>query len=268
VSPRFVDSIGRELELARTPQRIVSLVPSITETLFELGLADAVVGVTDYCVHPADGVRSKPKLGGTKNPGLAALRALQPELVIANREENRRRDVERLEASGLPVFVTDARDVEGAIAEIEAFGTLAGRELQAGALAGRLRGALESARSTRPEPRPRVVTLIWKGPYMAVGSGTYADSLVRECGGRNPFAAAARRYPRIDEAELVAAAPDVILLPTEPYAFGEADRQELLGLDCPAAASGRVHVVEGELLTWYGPRTERALHTLSRLLSD
>jgi ABC-type Fe3+-hydroxamate transport system substrate-binding protein len=101
---------------------------------------------------------------------------------------------------------------------------------------------------------------------MAVGGDTFADALVSECGGENPFAASERRYPRVDEEELVAASPEVILLPTEPYAFGEVERRELLRLDCPAARSGRVHVIEGELLSWYGPRMARALRTLSGLL--
>ena len=100
---------------------------------------------------------------------------------------------------------------------------------------------------------------------MAVGGDTFADALVRECGGENPFGASDKRYPRVDEAALEAAAPDVLLLPTEPYAFGLADRTELLRLDCPAARSGRIHLIEGELLSWYGPRMARALRTLSQL---
>ena len=143
---RALDSLGREVVLPRPPSRIVSLVPSITETLFELGLGPEIVGVTDYCVHPQSGVRAKARVGGTKNPRLDAIVALEPDLVIANREENRRRDVERLEARRLQVFVTDARDVEMAASEIEAYGGLAGCASGAQALAARLRDALASAR--------------------------------------------------------------------------------------------------------------------------
>jgi ABC-type Fe3+-hydroxamate transport system substrate-binding protein len=266
VTRSFVDSIGREVRLPGTPRRIVSLVPSITETLFALDLAAAVAGVTDYCVHPAEGVLDKPKVGGTKNPRLDAVLDLEPDLVIANREENRRRDVARLEAAGVAVFVTDARDVEAAIGEIEVFGELAERRREAHSIAEAVRDALRVARESRPVPAPRVAALVWRRPYMAVGGDTFAHALVSECGGRNPFAESERRYPRVDERDLEAASPDVILLPTEPYAFGEAERRELLALDCPAARSGRIHVIEGELLTWYGPRMARALRTLTGLL--
>jgi ABC-type Fe3+-hydroxamate transport system substrate-binding protein len=266
VSRSVVDSLGREVRLSRTPRRIVSLVPSVTETLFALGLGPAVAGVTDYCVHPAEGVRWVPKVGGTKNPRLGEVLRLAPDLVIANREENRRRDVERLEAAGAPVFVTYARDVETAIREIELFGELGDRREGAAVIADAVREALRAAREARRRPAPRVVALVWRHPYMAVGGDTFAHALLVECGGENPFAGRDRRYPRLEEGEIAAAAPDVILLPTEPYAFGEAERRELAALDCPAARSGRIHVIEGELLSWYGPRMARALRTLSRLL--
>jgi ABC-type Fe3+-hydroxamate transport system substrate-binding protein len=113
----------------------------------------------------------------------------------------------------------------------------------------------------------RTVALIWRDPFMVVGADTFAHDLLSCCGAVNPFAGEGeRRYPRVERAALEAAAPDVILLPTEPYAFGEQDRRELLELDCPAARAGRIHVVEGELLTWYGPRMARALETFAALL--
>ena len=181
----FVDSLGRELRLTGTPHRIVSLVPSITETLFSLGLGPSIAGVTDYCVHPAEGVREKPRLGGTKNPRLDELLELAPDLVIANREENRRRDVERLAAAGVPVFVTDARDVEAAIRELEVFGELTTRAREARSIAEGLREALRVARESRPDPAPRVVSLVWRRPYMAVGGDTFDTMLgLLNLGGR------------------------------------------------------------------------------------
>ncbi len=119
---KIVDARGQEVTFERSPRRIVCLVPSITETLFALGVGDRVVGVTDFCVHPADGVAGCAKVGGTKNPKLNRVVELRPDLVIANREENRRRDVERLEASGLPVIVTYARTVEEALRDVERLG--------------------------------------------------------------------------------------------------------------------------------------------------
>ena len=245
----------------------MSLVPSLTETLFALGLAREIAGVTEFCVHPAAQVASKPKLGGTKNPDVRAILALRPDLVIANKEENRRRDVEALEAGGAAVFVTYARGVREAVDEIRTLAAIVGRAPEGEALAAPVERALAAQAARAGEPRVRTVALIWRDPFMVVGADTFAHDLLSRCGAENPFAGESeRRYPRVERAALEAAAPEVILLPTEPYAFGEADRIELLELDCPAARARRIHVVEGELLTWYGPRMARALETFSALL--
>jgi ABC-type Fe3+-hydroxamate transport system substrate-binding protein len=261
------DALGREHEFRSTPRRIVSLVPSWTETLFALGAGDSLVGVTEYCVHPADRVTRLPRVGGTKNPDVRAIAKLAPDLVLANKEENRERDVTRLEAAGLRVFVTYARRGAEAVAEIRALGRIAARADAAEAIAGEVEArAAELAAST--SPRPRVAALVWRDPLMVVGGDTFASDLLACAGGDNPFAAEGlARYPRLDRETLEAAAPDVILLPTEPYRFEERDRQELLRLDCPAAREGRIHVVEGELLSWYGPRMPRALATFAELFA-
>ncbi len=263
----IVDARGREHAFAAEPHRIVSLVPSLTETLFALGVGARVVGVTEYCVHPAESVAALPRVGGTKNPALDAIRGLAPDLVLANKEENRRRDVEALEASGLRVFVTYARTVREAVDEIRVLGRICAAEPPAETIAGEVEHAIARL-AERPAARPTsTVALIWRDPFMVVGGDTFAHDLLVACGARNPFAGEGdRRYPRVDVRALEAAAPEVILLPTEPYAFGARDREELLALDCPAARSGRVHVVEGELLSWYGPRMPRALETFAALL--
>jgi ABC-type Fe3+-hydroxamate transport system substrate-binding protein len=225
------------------------------------------VGVTEFCVHPAALVAEKPKLGGTKNPDVAAILAQRPDLVVANKEENRRRDVEALATAGVPVFVTYARGVREALAEIRTLAGIVDRAAQAESLAVPVERALAAQAARAGEPCVRTVALIWRDPFMVVGADTFAHDLLSCCGAENPFAdEGERRYPRVERAALEAAAPEVILLPTEPYAFGEADRRELLELDCPAARAGRVHVVEGELLTWYGPRMARALETFAALL--
>jgi len=266
VDVNFRDSRGHLQTIPVPPRRIVSLVPSLTETLCALGRADALVGVTEYCVHPAEMLGDKARVGGTKNPALETIVALRPDLVLANHEENRRRDVERLEAAGVRVLVTYARTVADAVDEIAMLGRLLASAGEAAAITSAIGEAWTRVRA-RPNPDPpNVAALIWKAPYMVVGPDTFAHDLIEQCGGRNAFAAQGeRRYPRTDPQGLVAARPDVILLPTEPYAFGPRDRDELLELDLPAARSGRVHVIEGELLTWYGPRIERALEVLSAL---
>lgn len=261
------DALGREQRFAAPPRRIVSLVPSWTETLFALGAGGKLVGVTDYCVHPAGGVAALPKLGGTKNPRVSEIVALHPDLVVANKEENRSRTVSDLENAGVPVLVTYARTLDRALQEIGQLARISGTEESGGAMVAELEAARARARSWVRSRRPRVAALVWKSPYMVVGKDTFADALLCECGGANPFANREGRYPRVEAAELAAARPDVILLPSEPYAFAEADRQELLRLDCPAARQARIHLVEGELLSWYGPRIARALDLFSELLN-
>jgi ABC-type Fe3+-hydroxamate transport system substrate-binding protein len=262
------DALGRSHEFTAPPRRVVSLVPSWTETLFALGAGDALVGVTEYCVHPAEGVAALTRIGGTKNPSVPGITALRPDLVLANKEENRQRDVERLEAAGLRVFVTYARTVVEALAELRALGRISGRAERGEEIAAQVESRLAVLAARAAGPRPRTAALVWRDPLMVVGGDTFSNDLMRCAGAENPFAANEGRYPRITSAELEAAAPEVLLLPTEPYRFEERDRLEYLGLDCPAARSGRVHVIEGELLSWYGPRMARALDTLAALLAD
>jgi ABC-type hemin transport system substrate-binding protein len=248
-------------------RRIVSLVPSLTEALFSLGLGGRLVGVTQWCVHPAEGVAALPKLGGTKDPDLAAILALEPDLVIANREENRRRDVEQLERSGAPVWVTyprTVRDGAGLLRELAALGASAEAVRT---VVEPVEAALREAAAHPPAQRTRVFCPIWKKPWMAVGGDTYGDDLLTLCGGANVFANhSKRRYPKVTTDEIVAAAPEVVLLPDEPYAFGPADAAELGALPIPAAANARIHLIDGTLVSWYGPRIRQAIDTLRSLL--
>ncbi len=267
-------------------QRIVSLVPSITEALFALGLGPRIVGVTDWCVHPADGVASLPKLGGTKNANVAAIAALAPDLVIANQEENTQRVVEKLSGQGLAVWVTYPRTVrEGAelLCELAVLGATAEARRQ---VVAPVLEAVEEAEAALAEPvrAPRVFCPIWRDPWMAPGPDTYVHDLIRLCGGRNVYPAPegpagsarrassslqapAQRYPRVTLEEIVGLSPEVVLLPDEPYAFGEADAREVARFDIPASASGRIHCIDGTWVSWYGPRIRPAIRALSRLLA-
>jgi ABC-type Fe3+-hydroxamate transport system substrate-binding protein len=263
-----VDDLSRTLRLERAARRIVCLVPSITETLFSLGAGDRIVGVTDYCIHPAEGVQKKEKVGGTKNFFVQKVLALRPDLVIANAEENRKHQVEKLEEAGLKVFVTFPKSVDGCVKMIADLAALtdsgaAGESLQAAIGAARA-GALAAA----PDPQPGVFCPIWRDPYLTINRDTYIDNVIRSSGGRNIFADRPDRYPEITLAEVAALQPDVILLPTEPYHFTEDDVSALveIGDRVPAVRNRRIHIVEGELLSWYGPRLARALVDISSLL--
>jgi ABC-type Fe3+-hydroxamate transport system substrate-binding protein len=237
------DDLGHPVELPVPPRRVVSLVPSLTEAL-AVTVPDRLVGATDWCTHPAG--LDVPRVRGTKNPDRAAIEALAPDLVVANREENRRLDVERLRAAGVPVWVTVVESVDEAIASMRRlFGEALGVAEPAW-LADAARAWGRPAAATRARPALRVAVPIWRDPWMAVGPRTFTGDVLARLGLVNVLADAADRYPKVDVAEIVAARPDVVVLPDEPYAF-TAD-------DGPEAFPGvRTVLVSGRDLTWYGP---------------
>jgi ABC-type Fe3+-hydroxamate transport system substrate-binding protein len=279
--------------VSEPPRRVVSLVPSITETLFDLGMGDTVVGVTDYCIHPAEKVAGLPKVGGTKNPNIAQIIALKPDLVIANQEENRRADVEALQAAGIPVWVTFPRTVREAFNLIwNIMHVFERTEKVEGVRAAEWTlDWLERLAESRQTPC-RVFAPIWFDPLMTFNADTFCHDLLRVCGGTNVFAERERRYPlsadlglgealaeddprlegrdrrypRVTLEEVVAAQPDVILLPSEPFAFGAEHVPVFAALDVPAAKTGRIHLIDGTLLTWHGTRMARAMRVLPELL--
>ncbi len=255
-SYQISDDLGRELRFERVPQRIVSLVPSLTEYLFWLGLAEQIVGITDYCIVPAAQVATVPKVRGTKNPNREQIIALAPDLIIANKEENRQRDIAALEAAGLPIYVSDIDSVQQAMASLQNIAGMLGCSAQAEPLIQ----AIQAELGIKPSKQQRVATTIWRDPWMWVGKATYAADLLACCGANNCLADPAGRYPRLELAELSALQPDRILLPDEPYAFSQADADELQGL------APRIDCCDGQLLTWYGPRIPLALQTYRRLL--
>lgn len=237
---------------------IVSLVPSLTELLFWLGAGDAVAGRTRFCEAPAGLVERVPIVGGTKNPRLDRILALEPELVIANREENRREDVEALRAAGLEVLVTDPCDLPGAIAMVRELGERLGCTAKAEALARETEEAL--ANVVAPARKPRVFVAIWLEPLMGLGGESYGHDLVERCGAENVLAARPR-YPELTLAELASLAPDLILLPDEPYPFAPRHLPVFEGI-APA------RIVDGKLLWWYGPRMPAAIRALNALFLE
>ena len=243
--------------------------PSLTESLFALGLGDRVVGVTDWCVHPADAVKELPKVGGTKDTDVDAIVRLAPDLVIANHEENTKRVVDRLESAGLAVWITYPRTVrEGAALLRELALRLDAGPFAIAAVVEPVEAEVARAELMRPQTPVRVFCPIWRGPWMSVGRDTYVHSMIELCGGANVCAdRAERRYPIVSLDDVVAAAPEVILLPDEPYAFGARDQAELARLPVPAARDGRIHRVDGTWVSWYGPRIRPALRGLRPLLA-
>lgn len=239
--------------------RIVSLCPSITESLVALGLGGSLAGVTRYCVHPREALEGVPRVGGTKNPDFEAISALEPDLVFCNAEENREADMaelsrlHRVEVS----HPTRVADVPPMLRRIGALtGTSAAAE-------GWARAVEEKLAAIPAGPGISFAYLIWKGPFMAAAAGTYISDLLERFGGRNVFPAAAGPWPRTGEEEVAALAPELLVLPDEPYPFGEADRLFWKGV-LPAT---RVELAPGDDLCWHGVRTLRGLEAAGALLA-
>lgn len=239
------------------PQRIVSLVPSLTELLFWLGASERVVGRTKFCTEPAGEVEGVPTLGGTKNPDTARVIELQPDLVIANKEENRREDVHALEEAGLRVLLTDPNTVPEAIEMVLIIGGVVGAGTRAKVLALDIAVALASVPTHEPVP---VYAGVWHHPMMGLGGESYGNSLIETCGGRNVLASRPR-YPETSLQEIRALAPRLILLPDEPFPFDEGHAR-VYGEIAPA------RVIDGKLLWWYGPRMPAAIRELTALLEE
>lgn len=272
--------------------RVVSLVPSDTETLFALGMGERVVGRTRYCEEPVGKVEMIPTVGGTKDVDVEAVLALSPDLVLANQEENSRADLEALAAAGAMVFVSFPKRFNDAIAHVGRLAKMVGADRPMDQARELLRRGYACKGCEAGLDPVSVFVPIWLDPLMTFSAHTYSHELLRLAGAQNVFADRERkyplkadlglrsplsadqvaqrdtRYPRITEAELVAKAPELILLPDEPYAFSEQDREFFLGLPIPAARNQKVHFVCGKDLFWPGARSIDALPRLTALLAQ
>ena len=261
------DDLGREVTLAAPARRVVSLVPSLTETLFALGRGDAVVGATRYCTEPKDLLQRVERVGGTKHPDLTRIVALEPDLVLINSEENRKQDFDALLSAGLTLFVCFPRRVHHTLGVMRRLGLLVGATPVADQLLGELEQVLAECASLVGCTGPRVFCPIWKNPWMSFNGDTYTDDMLSLAGGRNLCRERAERYCTVSLDEIARMEPEVVLLPDEPYVFAPKDLPALQPLaDTPALRAGRVHFIDGKALCWYGPRTAPGLRYLRRLL--
>ncbi|MEV6172045.1 helical backbone metal receptor [Streptomyces sp. NPDC051954] len=233
--------------------RVVSLVPSLTEAVAET-LPGALVGATDWCTHPAD--LDVTRVGGTKNPAIGRITALRPDLVLANEEENQAPDLQALRSKGIAVLVTEVRSVPQAFRELDRMLTACGAKSRP-----RWLDEAETLWSTLPAPQTRTTAVvpIWRRPWMVLGRDTFAGDVLSRLGVENLYAAHSERYPRIPVAELCSAAPDLVVLPDEPYRFTADDGPEAFP-DLPCALVGGRH------LTWYGPSLTEAPRVLAEAL--
>ncbi|MEK6222122.1 MAG: helical backbone metal receptor [Chloroflexota bacterium] len=281
-------------ELKEPPQRVVSLVPSITESLFVLGFGESVVGITDYCTHPADRLVQLPRVGGTKNPEVDKIIGLQPDLVFINQEENSPDIVNALQEGGIKVWVTFPQSVNDAVEVLR--NLLAIYQTDSPAMhINSLQMAVDwAAKASEQAKRVRYFCPIWQEEdqgevwWMTFNNNTYAHDLLGLMGGENVFAERERkyplaadlgsendgqpnsekdnRYPRVSIGEVIDSSPELILLPDEPYKFNPAHKDEILNLLAftPAVKNNQVHLVDGSLITWHGVRLGKALQKLTQ----
>ncbi|MEM7800174.1 MAG: helical backbone metal receptor [Chloroflexota bacterium] len=274
--PTYIDQMGRTIELPHTqpptkgnasahlpiapsPHRLISLVPSQTELLIDLGAN--VVGRTKFCVYPAEQVAEIPVIGGTKHFRFKAIDALQPDLIVGNKEENYKEGIERL-AEKYPVWLSDIYTLDDACTMIDLVGEIVGQP----AAARRMSTAIADGFAALEQPaRPlRVGYFIWQKPLMTVGRETFIHDVLTRCGLINAFAeTGSRRYPEVTPEAVAAAELDLIFLSTEPYPFGEKERQAF-GEAYPGTA---VYLVNGEMFSWYGSRLGLAVEYLNQLVA-
>ncbi|MCO5947885.1 helical backbone metal receptor [Mucilaginibacter flavidus] len=257
--PLYHDQLNREVNLPALPKRIISVVPSQTELLFYIGLDKEVVGITKFCIHPADKFKSTTKIGGTKQLDIDKIKSLKPDLIIANKEENERGQLEEL-MQYFPVWISDIYDLPGALDMITRVGELVGRKVETAILTDTI---FQKFCELKPALSPlRVAYFIWRKPYMVAGPDTFIDKMLQKCGWANAFNLP--RYPEIDAGMLRDARPDIILLSSEPYPFKEKDLAELRAL-VPFAT---VKLVDGEMFSWYGSRLLEAPAYFNALMAE
>jgi ABC-type Fe3+-hydroxamate transport system substrate-binding protein len=245
--------------------RIVSLCPSLTELVFDLGRGPDLVGRTKFCVHPAGDVTRVESVGGTKNPKVARIVELRPDVVLLNAEENRREDAEALRAAGVRCHVSMPRDAGETAAMVRDIGAALERPAEAESIARDLeRRAARVREAARGRPPVRYAYLIWRDPYMTVSGDTFVSALLALAGGQNAFATAAERYPTVTPEALAAADPALVLLSSEPFPFAAKHADELAART--GLPRGRWRRGDGELLSWHGSRTPAGIDYAEAIL--
>jgi ABC-type Fe3+-hydroxamate transport system substrate-binding protein len=256
ISRIFHDQLGREVILKELPQRIVSLVPSQTELLCDLGLGDRVVGITKFCIHPKDWFESKTRIGGTKNVNFDRVKSLQPDLILANKEENTQEDIALLEAIA-PVWISDINTVDDALKMIISVGQMMGCELESEKIVEEINYSFSKDKISASQS---ALYMIWKDPNFCAGKDTFINSMLEKSGFQN--ICEVERYPEIGTFDMKA--PEVVMLSSEPYPFKESDRIQFQ-TQFPAA---KIVFVDGELFSWYGSRMLLAAEYFARLRKE
>ena len=262
---------GGELSLPKPAARIVSLVPSITETVYYLGAAERIAGITEYCIHPHPLYKSRPRVGGPKDPSLARIRGLKPDLILASKEENAREAVEKLRGIA-PTFVCEVITLDDAQSLITSLGALT----DTGGKAAELNTVIDEARRRFAEHPPeydfhRALYLVWKRPYRGIGERTYICILLTAAGVKPLlFPQLPSRYPELTPELIAQSGAELVIFPDEPHNFTYRDIQEFREQfrELPAVVNHALFKVDGATLCWYGYRTTYALDYIARVMTQ
>jgi len=260
---QFTDQLGHIIQIEYPPKRIISIVPSQTELLFEMGLNEEIIGITKFCIHPAAQFKVKTKVGGTKKLNIELIRSLQPDLIIGNMEENTKEDIELL-SKEFPVWMSDIYTLEEAMTTITQIGALVDREPEAGYLNFLINAGFTDLQTLALEQGidKRIAYLIWKDPYMAAGNNTFINDILVKNGLTNVIKES--RYPEILLKELADLKPELIFLSSEPYPFKEKHIEELKA----AIPTAKIMLIDGEMFSWYGSRLVKAVQYLFQLQKE
>ncbi|MBI3503001.1 MAG: ABC transporter substrate-binding protein [Bacteroidetes bacterium] len=268
---KFRDQIGNEISIEKIPSKIISIVPSQSELLSDLGLEEEVVAITKYCVHPKNWFDTKIKIGGTKKLNIEKIKELKPDLIIGNKEENEKSQIQELQKH-FPVWISDIKNLEQALEMIEAIGKMTGKEKRALDIQNNIREQfslfkLQTSNFSVRSPSDKLLTskvlyLIWKKPFITAGKETFINHLLEMCGLSNVVTRT--RYPEISAEEIQKLNPELIFLSSEPYPFRQKHIEEFQSL-CP---KGKIVLVDGEMFSWYGTRLLYAPSYFERLLKN
>ncbi len=253
----FTDHINNTIELKTMPKRIISLVPSQSELLWDLDLKKELIGITKFCVHPKEMFDSVERVGGTKKLNIEKIRELKPDLIIGNKEENERSQIEILQKE-FPVWMSDIYNLEDALKTIHAIGELTGKKEKA----NKISNSIETSFSELRAIHKTVLYLIWKDPYMAAGKATFIGDLLHKIGLQNNIKEEDSRYPELTIEQIEILSPEFIFLSSEPYPFKETHIVELQQ-QLPAT---KIILVDGELFSWYGSRLLKSVAYFNELI--
>jgi ABC-type Fe3+-hydroxamate transport system substrate-binding protein len=256
----FTDQLNNTIQISFPAKRIISLVPSQTELLFSLGLEDEVIGLTKFCIHPPKWFKTKQRVGGTKTVNIEKVKSLQPDLIIANKEENVKEQIEELQSIG-PVWVSDIKTLDDAIQMIQSVGKLVNKTNEANKIATEISNRFEQIPGLKS--RLRTGYLIWKDPYIAAGGDTFINNMMSYCGFDNVFNDC-KRYHKITPEQLTQLDCELLLLSSEPYPFKEKHIEELQQL----LPHTKIVLTDGEMFSWYGSRLLLAPDYLTNMLTS